>query len=203
MSDPQPPTPGPGTLQLSLTGPVLFLAFASAFVLSMPVMFGAASVPVFCAQNCCGGLTVSLLGILPVRMVWRYGGVLSPGLGFVIPLLGVFMGGVISAIVQVGVAPLPTAELRDNANQFFEMILADFERRGESTDHLQRGAFVDAFLFCGRYGVLLVAAGSAVCAGGIGCASALAVRRFFGSPPKDAASGSEPGAGDDPGPEAD
>lgn len=116
----------------------MFLAFASAFVLSMPVLFGAASVPVVCGQNCCGGITVSLLGILPARMVIRQGGVVSPGIGFVIPLLGVFMGGIIAAIVQVSFAPLQNVELRDNANQLFELVVADLERRGEPTDQFQR-----------------------------------------------------------------
>ena len=195
MTDPQPQSPGPGAQQVSLTGPVLFLAFASACVLSMPVLFGASSVPVFCAQDCCGGVTVSLLGILPVRMAARYGGVLSPGLGFVIPLLGVFMGGVISAIVQVGIAPLPTGELRDNANRMFEAFLADLERRGQPTDQVERGAFVDAVVFYGRYGSLLVAGGSAVCAGAVGCASTLVARRLFGPPPEDATPDSQSGDG--------
>ena len=200
MSDTQPPPTDPANSQASLMGPVLFLGFASAFVLSMPVLFGATSAPVFCGQNCCGGITVSLLGILPVRMVLRHGGVLSPGLGFVIPLLGVFMGGIIGAIVQVGFAPLQTAELRDAGNQVFEMVLADLERRGQPTDQLDRRGIVDAALFCGRYGVLLVAAGSAVCAGAIGCVSALVAARFFGPPPAEDAA---PGSDQDPGPGAD
>ncbi|MEE2886759.1 MAG: hypothetical protein VX951_04950 [Planctomycetota bacterium] len=171
MTDPLPSPPKRAQSPPSLKGPVLFLAFASAFVLSMPVLFGAASVPVVCGQNCCGGITVSLLGILPARMVIRQGGVVSPGIGFVIPLLGVFMGGIIAAIVQVSFAPLQNVELRDNANQLFELVVADLERRGEPTDQFQRTDFVDFALFCGRYGVLLVAAASAVCAGAVGLVS--------------------------------
>lgn len=182
MTDPLESQPERAQLPPSLKGPVLFLGFASAFVLSMPVLFGAASVPVFCGQNCCGGITVSLLGALPVRMVMRQGGSLSPGIGFVIPLLGVFMGGIIGAIVQVSFAPMQTVELRDNANQLFEMFLADLERRGEPTDQIQRADFVDFALFCGRYGVLLVAVASAVCAGAVGFVSASIAKRLARPP---------------------
>ena len=81
------------------------------------------------------------------------------------------MGGIIAAIVQVSFAPLQNVELRDNANQLFELVVADLERRGEPTDQFQRTDFVDFALFCGRYGVLLVAAASAVCAGAVGLVS--------------------------------
>lgn len=159
-------------------GPVLFIAFAAAFVLSLPVLFGGVAAPVACGQNCCGGITVSLLGILPVRMILRQGGTVSPGMGFVIPLLGVFMGGIIGAIVQITFAPTSPAELRFEANHYFEMVQADLERRGESTEGFNRSELIEIFLFCGRYGVLLVAAGSALCAGVVGFATASIARRL-------------------------
>jgi MFS superfamily sulfate permease-like transporter len=178
-------------------GPVLFLAAATAFVLSIPILFGADSVPLLCTQNCCGGITVSLLGILPVRMAFRQGVRLHPGMGFVIPILGVFMGGVIGAIVQVGLAPLPAADLRDSANLLFDNMLAELERQGESTEMLRRADFVETALFCGRYGVLLVAVVSAMCAGFVGFVSAVIAGRIASPPPSP---GSRPGPHSEEGP---
>ena len=197
MSSPYSPHSEPASPQISLMGPVLFLAAATAFVLSIPILFGADSVPLLCTQNCCGGITVSLLGILPVRMAFRQGVRLHPGMGFVIPVLGVFMGGVIGAIVQVGLAPLPVAELRDSANLLFDNMLAELERQGKPTEMLGRADFVETALFCGRYGVLLVAVVSAMCAGFVGFVSAVIAARI-GPPPS--GPGARPGPYPDPEP---
>ncbi len=175
--------------------PVLFIAFATAFVLSLPVLIGRPGVQVICAQNCCGAVTVSLLGILPVRLVLRQGGTVGPGLGFVIPLLGVFMGGILGAIIQVAWAPVSPSELRDSANAMYEQWVEGVKQEGGTTADLRREDFVGMVLFCGRYGVLLVAAGSAVCAGAVGLVTATLVRRLANA--RAAASGSAGGDAED------
>jgi hypothetical protein len=81
---------------------VFLIAFAAAVVFSLPAVLGRQDMALCCAQNCFGALLACLLGVLPVVIAYRRGGLLTAGMGCALPLLGVFMGGTIGAIVQIG-----------------------------------------------------------------------------------------------------
>jgi hypothetical protein len=110
----------------SLYSPIAATAFAAAIVFSMPSFVGASGVDMCCAQNLCGAVFGSLLGILPLLMFRRRGGVVGPGVGFVVCLLGVFIGGIVGAIVQAQFPPNTNEELTAFAGESVDRTLAEF-----------------------------------------------------------------------------
>ena len=150
-----------------LYGPIATTAVGSALVFSLPSVFGDFAVESSCALNCCLAVIGSLLSVGPLLMYRRSGGVVGPGVGFAVSLLGVFTGGIVGAIVQAKFPPHTVQELTDFAERVADEFFANLAEQGVAP-MIQREEFIETVILYAPFSVLLFAAGSAVVASVVG-----------------------------------
>ena len=126
---------------------------------------GAQEVAVCCMQNCFSAACAGMLGVVPVLLLRKANAPLSPGSGLVVPLLGVFIGGIIGAIIQSQYPAFDSAELREVSAQGVDELIRSY---GGDTSGIDREELIERTVGVFRYGVILLAAGSAIVAGGVG-----------------------------------
>ncbi len=168
MSQFPPPHLDPAASSPSFGLPLLATVLASAALFAFPAVMGSQEVSVCCMQNCFSAVCAGILGVFPLLFMRGPNTSLSPGFGLVVPLLGVFIGGVIGAIIQAQFPAFDTDVFRVVAAQGVDDWLQAMEAQGTDTSGLDRGDLIDRMVGLSRYGVLLLAAGSAIVAGGVG-----------------------------------